>query len=66
MKSSNLAQRVEEYEADIASMQPARSPRPQLTVARDATAAPCKPARRTRRVGGIVVRGGDLKPFRVR
>jgi hypothetical protein len=67
MKTSNLAQRLEQYEADLESLRPARPARVQLTLARDgADRAVVKPARRNRRVGGILLRDGGLKPFRVR
>jgi hypothetical protein len=66
MKTSNLAQRLEEYETDLGSMRPARPPRVQLTLARDGADRTAKPARRSRRVGGILLRDGGLKPFRVR
>jgi hypothetical protein len=66
MKTSNLAQRLEQYETDLESMRPARPARVQLTLARDGADRAVKPARRNRRVGGILLRDGGLKPFRVR
>ena len=66
MKFSNLAQRLEEYETEVQPLRSARPERAQLTVARGAAANLSKPARGKRRIGGIVMRDGGFKPFRVR
>jgi hypothetical protein len=66
MKFSNLAQRLEDYGTDVQPLRPARPERAQLTVARGAAANMSKPARGMRRIGGIVLRDGGFKPFRVR
>jgi len=66
MKFSNLAQRLEDYGTDVQPLLSARPERLQLTVARGAAANMSKLARGKRRVGGIVMRDGGFKPFRVR
>jgi hypothetical protein len=66
MKFSNLAQRLEDYGTDIQTLRSARPEGARLTVARGATENISKPARGKRRVGGIVMRDGGFKPFRVR
>ena len=65
MKSSNLAERLEEYETRMESLRPTRARVP-LALARDCAAGRAKSPRRIRRIGGIVLRDGGLKPFRVR
>ncbi len=66
MKFSNLAQRLEDYETDLQTLRSTRPERARLTVARGATPTMSKPARGKRRVGGLVMRDGGFKPFRVR
>jgi hypothetical protein len=66
MKSSNLAERLEEFEATLESLQLTQAPVMNRIVARDAPApAPQRPVRRARRVGGIQIRDQGLRSFRV-
>ena len=66
MKYSNLAERLEEFEATLETLQLSDAPATRQVVARDApTPAPDKPARRARRVGGIQIRDQGLRAFRV-
>ena len=67
MKTSNLAERLEEYEATLESLRLDNAPVMNRLVARDAPSpAPQKPVRRARRVGGIQIRDQGLRAFRVR
>jgi hypothetical protein len=67
MKSSNLAQRLEEHEASLKSLRLASEPATRQVVAQDAPfATPENPLRRPRRPGRIQIRDQGLRPFRVR
>lgn len=66
MKSSNLAERLEAFDATLESLRLTSAPVTNRMVARDAPApAPQKPMRRTRRVGGIQIRDQGLRAFRI-
>jgi hypothetical protein len=66
MKYSNLAERLEEFEATLETLRLSNAPATRQVVARDAlTPDPQKPLRRTRRVGGIQIRDQGLRAFRV-
>lgn len=67
MKSTNLAQRLEEFDAVLASLQLTPSPATRVVVPKEAPAAsgpPARPARRVR-VGGIRISDQGLRGFRI-
>jgi hypothetical protein len=67
MKSSNLAQRLEEFEATLNSLRLGNEPATRLVMARDAPVPSSdQPPRRRARTGGIQIRDQGLRPFRVR
>jgi hypothetical protein len=66
MKSSNLAQRLEEFEADIASLRLTGQPETQVIMTRDGDRQPQPAVRRAPRAPRIVIRDDGLRPFRVR
>lgn len=68
MKSSNLAERLEEFEATIDSLRLTPSPGTRQIVAKaapDVAEDTARPLRRASRVGGIRIRGQGLHAFRV-
>jgi hypothetical protein len=66
MKSSNLAQCLEEFEATLESLRLTNEPETRQVVGQDAPfAAPEKTLRRHTRTGGIQIRDQGLRPFRV-
>jgi hypothetical protein len=68
MKSSNLAERLEEFEATIDSLRLTPSPGTrQIAVlpAPHSLADPPRPLRRVSRTRGIEIRGQGLRAFRV-
>ena len=67
MKSSSLAQRLEEFEASISSLRLIGEPATRRIVPHDvSTKAQIKAPRRRVRVGGIQIRDQGLRAFRVR
>ena len=67
MKSSSLAQRLEEFEATFESLRLTREPTTRRIVPQDVSpAARIKRPRRRVRVGGIQIRDQGLRAFRVR
>ena len=67
MKSSNLARRLEEYEASMASLRLTGEPSTRRIVPSDVSPiAQTKAPRRRVRVGGIQIRDQGLRAFRVR
>lgn len=68
MKSSNLAERLEEFESVVDSLRLTPSPATQRLAAQDApqeSGEPARPARRAFRGRGIELRDQGLRPFRV-
>ena len=66
MKSSNLAERLEEYEA-LEKLRLREAPVTRVVMERDEAAATARSSmRRTRRAAGIVIRDDGLRAFRVR
>ena len=68
MKPSNLAERLEEFEAVVDSLRLTPSPTTQRLAAREASgesAELTRPIRRSLRARGIQVRDQGLRPFRV-
>jgi hypothetical protein len=71
MKSANLAERLEEFEAVLDSLRPARDTVPRLCAVPsptgdDATQRPERALRRIARFRGIQIRDQGLRAFRVR
>ena len=68
MKSSNLAERLEEFEATLDSLRLTRSPGTRQIAALRASGSPAdqpRPLRRISRLRGIEIRGQGLRSFRV-
>ena len=66
MKSSNLAERLEEFEATLNSLRLTNEPTTRLLVSQDApTLAQKKPTRRAGRIRAIEIRDQGLRSFRV-
>lgn len=68
MKSSNLAERLEEFEATIETLRLTPSPTTRVIAAEpalDVLAQPARPARRAARTRGIQIREQGLRSFRV-
>jgi hypothetical protein len=67
MKSSSLAQRLEEFEATIESLRLSGEPTTRRIAPQDVSpSAPIKAPRRRMRAGGIQIRDQGLRAFRVR
>jgi len=67
MKPSSLAERLEEFEATIASLRLSGEPATRRIMPQDvSTKAQIKAPRRRVRVGGIQIRDQGLRAFRVR
>jgi hypothetical protein len=68
MKTSNLAQRLEEFEATLQSLRLTQEPATRMFITQESD-APSQPAarrpRRPRRPGGIQLRHQGLRAFRV-
>ena len=65
MTSSNLARRLEEYEATLKSLQLTIEPETRQLVAQDAPVPSSNKPRRRARTGGIRVRNQGFRLFRV-
>lgn len=68
MKHSNLARRLEEFEADIAPLRLTTDATARLVATREdpgMPASPSRPARRAFRAGAIRTRDQGLRSFRV-
>ena len=66
MKSSNLAERLEEFEATLESLRLRNEPATRQVVMQDAAAPAGEKPRRRARIGAIQIRDQGLRPFRVR
>jgi hypothetical protein len=65
MKSSNLAERLEEFEATLDSLRLTSEPTTRRIVAQDAPALAAKKPRRSGRIRAIHTRDQGLRSFRV-
>jgi hypothetical protein len=66
MKSSNLAERLEELDAGLACLRLGRRPPNLVMAARNGEPPPARIRRRPARLARIITRDDGLRPFRVR